>query len=233
MKPEGTEIAQIGAAGQCTVQIYESRVSLSKQRDRDLFSSLVDKWRQERSGFSSSLSAMIACPAYLRIIAMGIRALPLIMEQLERESDAPDHWGAALQAITGEDPVPEESRGDTVGIAKAWLEWNEKYTRAFLDSTTLTVGSLVPQTFATTVLRGRPRALLLGGGPSLEDTGLKEHPGGSLSLHLLPPLEPSHMSHVEMVRLSTDTRRLQYSLDKMEFQLTQLGSSLMARGRAN
>ncbi len=95
------------------------------QQDEIAFAQLVGQWHRER-GITSSLSEMIVCPSYLRIIAMGEKALPLILAQLRREGDDPDHWSAALEAITGEDPIPKEVYGDTVKIAKAWLSWAEE-----------------------------------------------------------------------------------------------------------
>ena len=61
--------------------------------------------------------------SHLRIIGMGEAALPLIFAQFEREGDDPDHWFTALEAITDEDPVSENSRGDTVSMAEEWLSW--------------------------------------------------------------------------------------------------------------
>ena len=86
------------------------------------FSSLRDKWYEER-GVTSSLTEMVLCPSYLSIIGMGERALPLILKQIEREDDDPDHWFAALRAITGANPVPKNAYGDTVRMADAWLSW--------------------------------------------------------------------------------------------------------------
>ena len=76
--------------------------------DGILFSQLVEKWYMER-GATSSLSEITSCPSYLKIIRMGQRALPLLLDQIRREGDDPDHWFAALEAITGEDPVPEDA----------------------------------------------------------------------------------------------------------------------------
>ena len=86
------------------------------------FADLIRQWHDERS-ITSSLSEMIVCPSYLRIIAMGELALPLILAQLRNEHDDPDHWFAALEAITGQDPVPENAYGDTLKMADAWLLW--------------------------------------------------------------------------------------------------------------
>ena len=92
------------------------------QLDEFRFSQLVKSWQTER-GITSSVSDMINCVSYLRIIGMGEAALPLILSQLKREGDDPDHWFTALQAITGEDPVSEGSCGDTVSMAEEWLSW--------------------------------------------------------------------------------------------------------------
>ena len=89
------------------------------------FHLLVQQWHEERPPFSSSIADMIACPSYLRIIAMGRAVAPLILEQLKQEGDDPDHWHAALEAITGENPVPEDAQGDTVRTAEAWIAWGE------------------------------------------------------------------------------------------------------------
>jgi len=51
---------------------------------------------------------------------MGDKALPFIYYELQQE---PDHWFWALKAITCEDPVPIESRGNLQLMANAWLKW--------------------------------------------------------------------------------------------------------------
>ena len=87
-----------------------------------VFAHLRDAWRKER-GPTSWVEEMIVCPSYVQIIDMGQVAVPLIIEQLRREGDNPDHWYVALETLTGENPVPESAYGDTVKIARAWLEW--------------------------------------------------------------------------------------------------------------
>jgi hypothetical protein len=90
--------------------------------DAAYFQQLVSAWHKER-GVTSSITYMMLSPSYQRIIGMGERAIPLILRQLTNEGDNPDHWGWALHSITGEDPVPNEAAGDTVLIARAWLNW--------------------------------------------------------------------------------------------------------------
>ncbi len=90
--------------------------------DAALFQLLVLQWHKER-GATSSITQMAMCPAYQRIIGMGPKAIPLILQQLENNLADPDHWFWALQALTGQDPVPPDARGDMSAMAHAWLEW--------------------------------------------------------------------------------------------------------------
>ena len=106
--------------------LYQYTVVQSNQLH---FSRLVEKWHEEK-GVTSSVTEIISCPAHLAIIGMGEKALPLIFSQIEREGDDPDYWFAALEAITGDDPVLEEDYGDTVRMGQAWLSWaEENYVR--------------------------------------------------------------------------------------------------------
>jgi hypothetical protein len=50
-------------------------------------------------------------------------AVPLILAELRRETD---HWFWALEAITGENPVPNEVAGDVEATAAAWLRWGRE-----------------------------------------------------------------------------------------------------------
>lgn len=68
----------------------------------------------------SSMTRIVAHPAYQAIIAMGERAIPPILRDLQR---APDLWGPALHAITGARPVPPADAGRVARVAEAWLAW--------------------------------------------------------------------------------------------------------------
>ena len=59
----------------------------------------------------------------VQIIGMGPAVVPLILEELQRE---PDHWFWALEAITQQDPVPPEARGDVGAMADAWIAWGKQ-----------------------------------------------------------------------------------------------------------
>jgi hypothetical protein len=60
---------------------------------------------------------------YQAIIGMGLPVVPLILEELRRE---PDHWFWALEALTGENPVPTEVDGDMSRVSEAWLKWGRR-----------------------------------------------------------------------------------------------------------
>jgi hypothetical protein len=85
------------------------------------FSQLVNQWRRETRGVSST-DELIRHPAYQQIIGMGKAVIPLLFRELERKSG---RWFWALNKITGEDPVPPESRGRTQEMIRVWLEWGQ------------------------------------------------------------------------------------------------------------
>ena len=84
------------------------------------FRKLVDKWRKGTQ-HTSSIKKMIEHPSYKRIIEMGCDVLPLLFRELNAHRD---HWIVALNAITGEDPVPEDS--NFTAAVEAWLAWGRE-----------------------------------------------------------------------------------------------------------
>jgi hypothetical protein len=94
------------------------------ENDFDLklrFQGLRDEWIDDTLQ-SSSMEQIVLHPAYQRIIGMGQPALSLILEDLERE---PNHWFAALAAISGENPLNPEDYGDLDRMSAAWLAWGK------------------------------------------------------------------------------------------------------------
>ena len=86
------------------------------------FHALVGAWKEGR-GPVSSIQEMAMHPAYQQIIGMGEPAVPLLLAELKQK---PGHWSWALRAITGENPVPPESRGKLNEMADAWLNWGRE-----------------------------------------------------------------------------------------------------------
>jgi hypothetical protein len=113
---------KIGRTKGSAAQVASPRNTLRPRWDQAEFRHLVRTWKNERRATSSSV--MIAMhPAYQRIIGLGLPAVPLILAELRRELD---HWFWALKAITGEDPVPPERRGNMKEMAEIWLEWGRQ-----------------------------------------------------------------------------------------------------------
>jgi hypothetical protein len=86
------------------------------------FHRLATEWKQQ-SGYLSDSRRMAMLRPYQEIIGMGLAVVPLILEELRAE---PHHWYWALEAITGEDPVPADVDGDMGRVRDAWLEWGRK-----------------------------------------------------------------------------------------------------------
>ena len=88
------------------------------------FARLAEQWYEETL-FSSDYLEKILHPAYQRIIGLGRKAIPLILNELQ---DMPNDWFWALRALTeeGEDPVTPEYAGQPEEMAKAWLNWGRE-----------------------------------------------------------------------------------------------------------
>lgn len=83
------------------------------------FARLAADWKA-RSRHMSNVAQMAMLRPYQQIIGLGPAALPLLLGELARE---PDQWFWALEAISGEDPVPAEANGRVAEMARAWLDW--------------------------------------------------------------------------------------------------------------
>jgi hypothetical protein len=94
----------------------------AKESDRDRFLRLAAEWKDQSRYLSNSAQMALLRP-YQRIIGMGLAAVPLILEELQRE---PDQWLWALEAITEENPVPSEANGVVKLMAKAWVDWGRE-----------------------------------------------------------------------------------------------------------
>ncbi len=98
------------------------------------FAQLAATWKQA-TRHSSRMGKDAEHPAYQEIIAMGERAIPLILADLEKNGG---HWFIALRQITGaEPPIPAGHKGnievapgwigyDIKGMQAAWLAWGRQ-----------------------------------------------------------------------------------------------------------
>jgi len=87
------------------------------------FQRLAAVWRAE-TGHLSSTTKMVNHAAYQEIIGMGAAVVPSLLRDLQKE---PEHWFAALRAITGAQPVPPGERGRIDKMAEAWLRWAKEH----------------------------------------------------------------------------------------------------------
>lgn len=83
------------------------------------FRRLKREWQSETAG-TSILSRRFRHHAYRKIIAMGIPAVPFLLDEVKNRTD---WWFMALRSITREDPTHP---GDSYDAARdAWLRWGE------------------------------------------------------------------------------------------------------------
>lgn len=92
------------------------------------FERLANHWLVETQ-HCSDISEIISHPSYQQIIGMGPFAISPILNRLEHEGA---HWFAALKAITGIDPVPEDDAGRVQKMRMHWLNWGK--TNGYLVS---------------------------------------------------------------------------------------------------
>lgn len=89
------------------------------------FKELADQWRKETE-HSSLILEISMHPAYQRIIGLGEEVIPLLLKELSQRKNEPEHWFWALSALTGQNPISEQHRGNLVEMGKSWLEWGER-----------------------------------------------------------------------------------------------------------
>ena len=97
------------------------RLNIDPVMEQD-FNALADQWRSEIRHLSSD-SDIAGRFVYQQIIGMGKPALPLILRELQQHGG---RWFWALRAITRENPVRLEDRGNVTRMAEAWLEWGQR-----------------------------------------------------------------------------------------------------------
>ena len=75
---------------------------------------------KEDNRFSSRLKTTLQHPAFREIVAMGMRAVPLLLADLEKNGG----FGfLALEEITGIDPMPGRSNVKIDETQAAWIAW--------------------------------------------------------------------------------------------------------------
>jgi len=104
------------------VKYYNPLPEVTTDINKTLFDSLVRQWTTETM-FMSSLSEQFRHPAYQSIVAMGYKAVPFLLIEMQ---ERPNHWGHALSAITGANPVATDDEGRLDCVVSAWLDWGHE-----------------------------------------------------------------------------------------------------------
>jgi hypothetical protein len=105
----------------------KSQVSVKEWGNGDdssaLAGRLIAHWKEE-TRLQSSPHQMMNLPSFREIVQLGQEAVPVILRDLHSE---PSDAFLLLQAITGENPVPESDYGDLDKIVSAWLQWGKDH----------------------------------------------------------------------------------------------------------
>jgi hypothetical protein len=86
-------------------------------KDKEHFKSLANEWKLETSHLSF-IRQKIAHVAFLKILLMGEKALPYIIEEIQTD---PNHWFFALRLISGDNPV--RAGASVEEAVAAWTDW--------------------------------------------------------------------------------------------------------------
>lgn len=98
----------------------KSKQELETEKIKQEFETLVKVWIKATAHFSF-VRQQIIHPSFLRIIGMGDKVLPLILEEL-KQRPIPS-WFTALEAISGKDVASEAT---SIGeAALCWLKWGQ------------------------------------------------------------------------------------------------------------
>lgn len=89
------------------------------------FRELTDQWYEEIR-FLSSTSEIVSKETYYKIVALGRRVIPLILRELQERGG---HWFLALRALTKDDPVDPQDRGNMRKMTQAWLDWGKRHNQ--------------------------------------------------------------------------------------------------------
>ena len=100
-------------------QLAEAATGNPDEGLRVAFEELVILWSTGTAHLSSP-TKIVEHPAYRQIIGLGSAVLPLLLRDL---SETRNFWFPALNAITGENPVPDDAAGDVESMTEAWIRW--------------------------------------------------------------------------------------------------------------
>lgn len=125
-KTAATSATGVAAGYYCIVEPTVSKTEeAATQRStlRQQFSLLADRWELE-TGALSLVSQKIAHRDFLKLVSLGPKTIPFILERLPLK---PHNWFIALDAL-----ADEIDRPNTIGInpraaVEKWLEWGRRH----------------------------------------------------------------------------------------------------------
>jgi hypothetical protein len=89
----------------------------------ETFKTLADLWLRE-TRHQSSTTRIVNHPAYLKIVALGEPAIPLLFREMRARSG---FWFYAIADITGEPCNLGGRPGDIRAAKEAWFRWGEEH----------------------------------------------------------------------------------------------------------
>lgn len=103
------------------VRNFEIKIQELLQEQR--FKRWSSRWKAD-TAILSNVAAKVLHPAYQSIMAMGMIAVPLILQDLE--TNGPTDWFWALYHITQVNPITDDIAGNMAAMTEAWLQWGRK-----------------------------------------------------------------------------------------------------------
>lgn len=109
------------AADECVVTpLVDDYLESAQQEHREQeFKRLASRWKRETAIYGH-LSKIVMHPDYQRIMAMGPDVIPLILQDLSRQSA---HWFWALHNLVPPGQDPAEGLTTMTAARRAWLDW--------------------------------------------------------------------------------------------------------------
>ena len=104
-------------------QLSEAALHGTDEGLRVAFEELALSWSSGTAHLSSP-AKLVEHPAYRQIIGLGPAVLHLLLRDLEKSGR---FWFPALNAITGENPIPDDAAGDVERMTAAWIGWGRAH----------------------------------------------------------------------------------------------------------
>jgi hypothetical protein len=90
------------------------------------FQIVLRKWREATEVISNPMEAC-SSPYFHEIVQMGSSAYTLILDEIKRDPDV--SLLAALEKITGVDPISPDAYGDLEKMVCSWIDWDNEHRK--------------------------------------------------------------------------------------------------------